>query len=253
MAGALARSRLSYAVSMSSATVVAAALSVALSLLSPARAAVRPYTGPASPRQAEALAPGDHALALTVGSLERHYTVHVPPNYDGRRPVPVVIMLHGGGGTARGAIYQTGWSAKADEAGFLAVFPEATAPDPSRPARFAGNAQTWNDSSGRWHSGRRNVDDVGFLNALMDDLGARFSVDPRRIYATGFSNGASMAFRAGAELSRRVAAIGPVSGYFWLREAKLERPVPLIFIIGSDDPLNPPKENQPSHRFATRS
>ena len=195
--------------------------------------------GQETPAQAQKLGSGDHALAVRVGDLERHYTVHIPPRYENRRSIPVVMMFHGAGGTAKGAIRQTGWTAKADEAGFLVVFPEATPPDPRKPARFRGNPQIWNDGSGRGHAGRRNIDDVGFVSALIDDLASRFAVDPERIYVTGFSNGASMAFRLGAELSSRIAAIAPASGHLWLKEPRLERPVPLIYIIGTEDPLNP--------------
>jgi polyhydroxybutyrate depolymerase len=89
-------------------------------------------------------------------------------------------MFHGAGGTARGAMRQTGWTAKADEAGFLAVFPEAVSRDPSKPSRFKDNPQVWNDGSGRGHAARRNIDDVAFTNALLDDLEARFAVDKSR-------------------------------------------------------------------------
>jgi len=190
-------------------------------------------------QQPKISAPGDHHFAIKVASLERRYVVHVPPSYDGIKPFPVVIMFHGGGGTAQAAMRETDWSAKAEQAGFLAVFPEATPPDTTKPGQFRTNPQTWNDGSGRFHSGRLNIDDVGFVDAMIDDLLSRFSVDERRIYATGFSNGASMTFRAGLELSHRIAAIAPVSGHLWLKELKLARPVPLIYIFGAEDPLNP--------------
>ncbi len=183
--------------------------------------------------------PGEHAWALRVGQLERRYVVHVPRGYDGKAAIPAVIMLHGGGGTARAAMRETGWAGKADEAGFLAVFPEATGPNPRAPGNFVGNPQTWNDGSGRFHSGSTNVDDVGFINALIDGLPSRFAVDGRRIFVAGFSNGASMAYRVGAELSGRIAAIAPISGHLWLKDLQPLRPVPLISIAGTADPLNP--------------
>lgn len=188
--------------------------------------------------EAKVLVPGDHNAKLTLDGIERHYTVHVPPNCAGKSLVPVVMMLHGGGGTGRAAAYETGWATKADEAGFLAVFPDAVPRDPSKPASFALNPQLWNDGSDRFYQGQKQVDDVGFLNAVLDDLLARFAADPKRIYVTGFSNGASMAFRFGAEASRRVAAIAPVAGACWLNPLKLERPVPMCYITGTADPLN---------------
>jgi len=181
---------------------------------------------------------GDQALTMSVGGLTRRYTVHLPPSYDGRIPMPLVIMLHGGGGTSKGAAAETGWSTKADEAGFLVVFPDAMPPDPTKPSRFVGNPQLWNDGSERFYAGQNKVDDVGFIEAMLDELMARFAVDARRVFVTGFSNGASMAFRVGAELSRRIAAIAPVAGACWLEPLTLERPVPMCYITGTADPLN---------------
>ena len=182
--------------------------------------------------------PGAHSLTLRVGELNRHYIVHVPLN-GGGSPLPVVIMFHGGGGTGRWAMQESGWPHKADQESFLAVFPDATSPDPTTPSRLGTNGQTWNDGSGRFHAGRKNIPDVAFVNAMIDDLSARFNVNRRRVYATGFSNGASMAFRVGVELSARIAAIAPVAGALWVKPPKLDRPVSLYYITGDADPLNP--------------
>ncbi len=73
---------------------------------------------------------------------------------------------------------------------------------------------------------------------MLDELLARFTVNQRRIFVTGFSNGASMSFRIGAELSKRIAAIAPVAGASWLEVLTLERPVPMVYITGTADPLN---------------
>ena len=199
--------------------------------------------------EAKQLAPGERSLTLQVGDLERRYILHVPPGYDGKKPVPVVIMFHGGGSTAQGAMRETGWAQKADKEGFLAVFPNAMPPDPTRPSRFRTNPQIWNDGSGRSHAGEKNIPDVAFINAMLDDLIARFNVDRRRIYATGFSNGASMTFRVGIELSARIAAIAPFAGALWIKQPKLDRPVSLYYITGDADPLNPFEGGVP--KFAT--
>jgi polyhydroxybutyrate depolymerase len=185
--------------------------------------------------------PGDYPITLKVGALERAYIAHIPPAYNNQTPVPVVLMFHGGGGTAQAAIEETGWTKKSDAARFLVVFPEGTRPDPSKPARFIGNPQTWNDGSGRFDAGEQNVDDVGFVNALIDDVIARFVVDQRRIFATGFSNGASMTYRLGVELSNRIAAIAPISpsGLRLQDPLALSKPVSLLSIHGAADPLNP--------------
>jgi|GEM_PF-124880 len=182
--------------------------------------------------------PGDHEFTLRSGNLDRHYTVHVPPQYDGKKAVPVVIMLHGGGGTGKAAATETGWGGKADQENFIAVFPEASAPDHSKPANFVRNPQLWNDGSDRFYSGQTPVNDVAFINAVLDDLERRFAVDTQRVYLTGFSNGAAMSFFAAETLSRRIAAIAPASSTCWNEKPQLERPVPMCYITGANDPLN---------------
>ncbi|HSD96445.1 MAG TPA: PHB depolymerase family esterase [Sulfuricaulis sp.] len=185
--------------------------------------------------------PGDHTLELALNGQKRHYVVHVPKSYDGKIPVPVVIMFHGGGGKARGAMEETGWSAKADKENLLVVYPEGVPRDPARRASFVANPQSWNDGSHRAvvAASLKNIDDVGFVNAMLDDLGTKFCIDPHRLYATGFSNGASMTFRAGRELSARLAAIAPVAGSDWLDEPRPAEPLSLLYLTGTADPLNP--------------
>ena len=185
--------------------------------------------------------PGDHMLELTHHGLKRHYVVHVPKAYDGKIPVPVVIMFHGGGGKARGAMQETGWSAKSDKENFLVVYPEGVPRDPSRRGSFVANPQSWNDGSQRAivAASLKNIDDVGFVNTMLDDVSVKFRIDPHRLYATGFSNGASMTFRAGRELSARLAAIAPVAGSDWLEQPAPAQSLSLLYLTGTADPLNP--------------
>jgi len=182
--------------------------------------------------------PGNHTITIAVNGLERTYIVHVPATYRPQTPSPLVIMLHGGGGTARAAMRETEWTVKADKEGFLAVFPNAMARDPARRSSFAGNPQLWNDGSDRFYPGQKAPDDIGFIAAMLDDLAARFTLDERRVFLTGFSNGASMSFRVGAELSDRIAAIAPVAGALWFDPPKFRHPVSMCYITGTADPLN---------------
>jgi polyhydroxybutyrate depolymerase len=219
----------------------AACLLAALACSSRAFAPQQP-TSPPTPTVPDSVdyAPGDHRLTIVVEGSTREYVVHIPPQYDGQVPLPVVIMFHGGGGAAQAAMEETGWAEKADQEGFLAVFPEGTPPDPSRPASFLGNPQTWNDGSERGIGAvESKVADVEFVSAMIDDLKERFNVDDRRIYVTGFSNGASMSFRLAHELSSVIAAIAPVAGADWLDDTMLDRAVPLLYMTGTADPLNP--------------
>jgi polyhydroxybutyrate depolymerase len=160
-------------------------------------------------------------------------------------------MFHGNGGTAESVVKETGWVAKSDAAGFIVVFPEATRPDMTQPPKFGRNNPAWNDGSGRFHAGERNITDVAFIAALLDHIEAKFDVDKRRVFATGFSNGASMAFRVGLELSDRIAAIAPVSGALWIAEPKIARPVSLLYITGTADPINPMEGGAPKMASGT--
>jgi polyhydroxybutyrate depolymerase len=192
-----------------------------------------------SAERARAIPPGHHQLTLKVGNLERSYLLHIPPNYEKAKPLPLVIMLHGMGGTALLSQRETGWSAKADSEGFIVVYPEATRPDQKRPPNLRTNPQAWNDGSGRFHAAEQNRDDVAFIKALIESLESSYSIDPNRIYVTGFSNGASMTFRLGAELADRIAAIAPHSGTCWTETLSPARAISVCYLAGDSDTLNP--------------
>lgn len=181
-------------------------------------------------------------LELTIDSAEgdRRALVRTPAREPGKGPAAAVILLHGAGGTAELAMQNTQWGALADREGLLLAYPEGTRRNPGAPPRFLQNPQAWNDGSGRGHTARTGVDDVGFLGRLIEALIGEHGADPARIYLAGFSNGASMAFRAGVGLAERVAAIGPVAGHCWVDPGTLPVPVPAMLIYGALDPLNPP-------------
>lgn len=173
------------------------------------------YAGAEERATVNSMPPGTHLFRVTVKGVERRYLLHIPPAYTPANKWPVVVMFHGGGGTARSAMRETGWTEKADKEGFLAVFPEGTPLYPTRPARFRDNPQTWNDGS------KRGVADVEFVTMMLADLKVRFSVDERRVYATGFSNGASMTFRWRASFRRsspqRPLSPAPIG---WMRRSQ---------------------------------
>ncbi len=168
----------------------------------------------------------------------RHWIEHVPAHHRG--PLPVVLMLHGAGGHARNALKQSALARHADERGFLAVAADGTRPRPGSPAKFLTNPQMWNDGSGRRHGAASDVDDVGFLAEVLDRIAQRHKVDASRVYAMGFSNGASMALRLAAELPDRIAAVAQDAGHAFVAPRPGSRPIPTIGVLGSVDPLVPP-------------
>ncbi len=185
------------------------------------------------------LGPGVHQREVLSEGVDRIYLLHVPRVYDAVTPLPLLVVLHGGGGSAEFALRVHGWKDLSQREGCLVVFPQATPEDPALPAGVRENPRIWNDGSRRSAVARRNVDDIGYLAAMLDDVQRIFTVDSNRIFVTGFSNGASMTFRVGVELAGRVAAIAPVSGHLCLENPQPSRPLSMLYMIGLEDPLNP--------------
>jgi polyhydroxybutyrate depolymerase len=149
----------------------------------------------------EVVKTGTQEYSLTHNELERTFLLHVPPQYDGKTPLPLVMAFHGGMGTGKLTEKMYGWSEKADKEGFLVAYPNGT-----------GTFQTWNAMNGCGPAFKKNIDDVGFVKALLKDIESRVKVDPKRVYATGMSNGAMLSHRLAAELPDLFAAIAPVAG-----------------------------------------
>jgi polyhydroxybutyrate depolymerase len=198
---------------------------------------------------AHANAPAGHeSRTLTHAGVTRSYVLHVPAQIDranAAKPVALVLMLHGYGGTAVNAIRETGWSAKASREGFIVAYPQATRSDERAPAHFRNNPPAWNGGSGQFHAGAANVDDVGFIRALIGGLQKELPIDRERVFVTGFSNGASMTYRIGHALSDVVTAIAPVAGASSVHLLAPDfapapaRKISMLYVTGANDPLNP--------------
>lgn len=172
--------------------------------------------------------PGDHIQTVEVGSLTRSYIVHVPPEYDDTKPLPLVIVIHGGGGNAERTPKMTGMSEKADKEGFIAVYPYGT-------GWLKDRLLTWNTGNCCGYAMNNNVDDVSFFRAMLDKLEKTYSIDSKRIYATGISNGAMMSYRLACEFSEIFAAIAPVAGAMNIDDPKPTSPISVIIFHGTDD------------------
>ena len=177
--------------------------------------------------------------AFEFGGLERKYSFHVPAAYNGETHCALVIVLHGAGGSGALTLTHNGWIDAADHNGFIVAGPDAEPVRPSQPESFLAKPRAWNDLSRRGSAAHHQVDDVGFIDALITRLASQYRIDPRRIYVTGFSSGASMTLTLGVKLASRIAAIAPVSGQFFLGISTLAAPVSMLYIIGANDPLNP--------------
>ncbi len=192
--------------------------------------AAPPRPGPAAAQEHEARSSQG---TRQFGGLHRTYHLYVPAGLDGNRPVPLVIVLHGGGGTGAGMEQLTrgGLNRLADRDGFIVAYPD-------------GLDRHWNDGRGiqAYRAHREDVDDVGFITALVEHIGRTVPLDRGRVYAAGISNGGLMSFRLAREATTRIAAIAPVAIAMSEQIARMrapQRPVPVVLIAGTDDPLVP--------------
>lgn len=167
---------------------------------------------------------------LTVDGRKRTFVVHLPKHHDQNTPVPVVLALHGATMNAPMMAWFSGLNQKAEEAGFIVVYPNGT----GRNSSF-----TWNGGNCCGSAMQQQVDDVAFINALVDDLVRRYHINNQRIYATGMSNGAHMVYRLAAELSNRIVAIAPVAGALGIEITRPKRPVSVLHFHGTMDEFVP--------------
>ena len=196
----------------------------------------------------------------------RFYRIYVPPSYDGSEPVPLVLAFHGSTGMGsnfkpstilwfyRDTFFEdyTDFNEKADEEGFIVVYPKALVSYALdyRQYFFAFLPPTYPDS---WFKNSKFVDDVGFIEDLIDKTQLDYNIDSDRIYITGLSNGADMTYYLGCQLSDKIAAIAPVAGEIAKKEADEEEytyppdpinPVSVIVFHGTNDILCPYEGDQ---------
>jgi polyhydroxybutyrate depolymerase len=190
---------------------------------------------------------GNKAGYIIIDGLKRTYLLHLPSS-DFNHPLPVVFVLHGGGGKGEKMIKLTfgGFDKLADKKGFLVVYPD-------------GFEKNWNDgrsmTEADYDTFKNNTDDAGFISALIDELIKKYNADPKRVFVTGISNGAMMSYRLGCELSGKIAAIAPVAGNIpqnFFQRCKPTKPLSVLAINGDADPLMPYNGGEVTGPFGKR-
>jgi polyhydroxybutyrate depolymerase len=178
---------------------------------------------------------GDRNSSIEVAGLRRTYRVHIPPSHNETKPVPLLIALHGGGGTGEHMVKLTlgGFNKLSDKEGFIVVYPD-------------GIDKHWNDGRSkeetRYRAHREYIDDTGFISALIDYSIKQNNINPKRVYVTGMSNGAIMSYRLACELSDKIAAIAPVDGNLsqdFFPMCSPSEPICVLAINNVKDPLVP--------------
>ena len=152
--------------------------------------------------------------------------VHVPASYDASKATMLVLNFHGllEPNTLQEQVSHM--SAAADQRGFIVVYPEGL-------AGVAGLS---------WDAGSccgNTADDMGFIRDLVTRLESEYCIDPKRVFATGLSNGAMMSYRLACEASDVFAAVAPVAGAVVTKTCTPQRPVPILAFHGTGDTIVP--------------
>ena len=164
--------------------------------------------------------------SITHDGIQRDYILYIPELYDGSTAVPLVLNFHGYGSNAAQQMFYGDFRDIADTEGFLLVHPEGTT--------LIGN-QFWNVGFPGLSS---TIDDVGFTEALIDELATLYTIDLDRVYATGMSNGGFMSFLLACQLSEKIAAVASVTGSMTqdtFDDCNAQHPTPVLQIHGTDD------------------
>ena len=188
---------------------------------------------------ARELTPGTHVVDLAAAGHDWKYTIHVPGHPRLDPAAPLVIVLHGSGEDGYTHLVLNGWIEKSESAGFCVAAPDGLALDPDRPANLLANPTFWNAEQPYLTDRRRAIDDLAFFDALLDDIAARTPIDSKRIFVTGHSGGAGMAFRLAAQRSERFAGMAAVASPCWQNDPSPAKAVPSLFIVGTLDPIVP--------------
>jgi polyhydroxybutyrate depolymerase len=176
---------------------------------------------------------------ISVDGLDRTYRLFVPRRNQADERFPVVVALHGAGGSGWHMGVRNKWLDLAEKERFILVAPDGIPARPGDRARGLVNPRVWNDNSGRFTPKRSAISDMSFLSNLLDHLLANHPADPNRVFLVGHSNGASMTLAAAATMPRRFRAVAAVAGGDWGPEIPPATLPSVLYMTGTIDPLNP--------------
>jgi polyhydroxybutyrate depolymerase len=170
----------------------------------------------------------------TPDGRERTYRVYVPASLVPGVPVPLLVAMHGGLGSAAQFQDNSGFDGVAEANGFVIAYPDGI----GSPVK-AGFAQTWNGGYCCGPAVVQGVDDVAFLRQLVAELQRTYVIDPARIYAAGHSNGGIMAYRLACEAADVFAGIGLQASSLGVEPCDPTEPVSLVHVHGLADRNHP--------------
>jgi len=169
------------------------------------------------------------ALILLHGGETREYVLYVPDSYEGNTAVPLMLNFHGYGGNASEYMTYADMRSLAESETFILIYPQGSTLDGS---------PHWNPSLPS-NENKSDADDLGFIEALVNEISTNYRIDMKRIYACGYSNGGMMSYGLASHKSNLIAAIGAVSGVMIDTDIFPSHPMPVIKIHGTADEVLP--------------
>jgi polyhydroxybutyrate depolymerase len=224
------RTRLHLAASAVTAALLLALIAACGPLPAPMRYLPYEGTSPASTATGQV----SEGTITTPDGRTRHFRLYVPASLPSQAPVPLLVALHGGMGTSTQFAINSGFDALAESNRFIVVYPDGI----GNLADGTG-LQTWNGGYCCGPAAANNVDDVGFIRAVINRVRSQFTIDPDRTYAAGHSNGAIMAYRLACELSDLIVGVGLQAGSLGVDACTPSRPVSVFHLHGTADTNHP--------------
>jgi polyhydroxybutyrate depolymerase len=200
------------------------------------QAAARQYVASA------AVSGRDEVVHLEHGGRDRRYLLHTPPFAERALKLPLMVVLHGGGGNGAQVARSTRFSELADREDFVVVYPDGT-------GLLRSKLLTWNSGGIQVYASEHDVDDVAFLKAVVADVARRVAIDPERVYATGMSNGGMMCHRLARQAADVFAAVAPVSGAMDFTDADAATPIAVMIVHGTADRMVPYAGGRPDRHI----
>lgn len=168
---------------------------------------------------------------MLFDDVERTFFVHLPQSYDSSMSYPLIFAMHGGGIFGyEGVEGQSELSELSDSENFIMVYPEGI--------EILG-FRTWNAGDCCPAASANGTDDVGFINALLEKLKQELSINDRKVYATGFSNGGQLAYKLANRYPDKFAAVSAVAGVLQDFPFNPSRKVPIIHFHSYQDTTAP--------------
>jgi polyhydroxybutyrate depolymerase len=169
----------------------------------------------------------EYSATIKYKQTEWIYLIHIPHLYDGTKAVPLVVALHPANGNSKQIATITGFNTIAEGENFIVVYPKSF--------------------NAHWNCGTKalqiqDVDEIGFIVSLIDNLSPQFNIDSKKVFVTGLSSGGSMCFTLAGRLSEKIASIATVGSTIFedmLPELKPKVPLSVLHIHGTKDPVIP--------------